>query len=357
MIKGLGHLIRTMFGGKQPSAALPSHMVGVVEGEMVHAPLASDDVLRRAMEAAADSGDPAASDTARADQYRMPRAEDVGSLPTLFLHGRAAAQEPHAQELDAETLLTSPEFAVAPVVPVAHDVPLEVDYGDVGDESASSEHAVTTDASEATRLPRLETLVSFQEIIQAPRASLHLLQVAIAGGHAGRVVGQVDPSGAEPAAGTSQRKAPARKMAEPGAAPRRKKAAKPLPEDAVWLTDAVIWTQCGSWREYWLPPTDPESSARVEAFRLLAAEGQLTIWGRTGDETEWTPIATSHWTKAGFDPLAFLAGRENAFSQAPVKKNRTKPPADPVRYASLQVSRASIEALWAARDSQQVAVA
>lgn len=416
MIKGLGHLIRTMFGGKRPAPALPSHMVGAVEGETVHAPLASDDVLRRAMEAAGETADTPIPQAERSGQYLHPRAEDVGTLPTLFLHGKAAEPEvldvPEVTpELSAEVLLTAPEYAAAPEIVI---------------ESDRAEETV------ASRPPQLETLMSFQEIVQAPRFSELALVMTEWGGHSERiqrpVVAQA-PAAAAPAVvqappvqpvvqeeapvvaiatlgplnaevfaeetldgeetlqadqvedphteemlpeevvaeekladdatvtEAAPPKSPSRRKAEPGTTTRRKKSAKALPEDAVWLTDAVIWTQCGSWREFWLPPTDPESSARVEEFRTLAAEGKLTVWGRTGEASEWTAIAASHWKKAGFDPLAFLAGRENAFSQAPVKKSRTKPPADPVRYDSLMVSRAAVEELWAARDDQQAAVA
>jgi hypothetical protein len=411
MIKGLGHFIRTMFGGKRPAPALPSHMVGVVEGEAVHAPLASDDVLRRAMEAAGETADMPIPQAERSGQYPHPRAEDIATLPTLFLHGKAA--EPAvfdvpvvAPELSAEVLLTSPEYAAAP------EIVLESDF---------AEEAV------ASRPPQLETLMSFQEIVKAPRFSELALALTEWGGHAERIerpvtalapvaeapafvqapqvmqatvvqeeypvvasatlgtlnaevfseeaqggeeMLQADPvedlhteemlpeeTLAEDAAVTEAAAPKSRRKAEPGTATRRKKSARALPEDAVWLTDAVIWTQCGSWREFWLPPTDPESSARVEAFRTLAVEGKLTVWGRTGEASEWTAIAASHWKKAGFDPLAFLAGRENVFSQAPVKKSRTKPPADPVRYDSLMVSRAAVEELWAAREEHQAAVA
>lgn len=406
MIKGLGHLIRTMFGGKRPAPALPSHMVGAVEGETVHAPLASDDVLRRAMEAAGETADMPAPQSERGGQYSQPRAEDVGALPTLFLHGKVAEPEVLdvpvvAPELSAEVLLTSPEYAAAPEVAL---------------ESECAEEVV------AFRRPQLETLMSFQEIVQAPRFSELALVMTEWGGHSERIelkrptnpvaeaaampvaemlvaTQQAQPvitnvtlgklnaeesvqelqtqeeetladtaaaeetaegaseAGEAPLEEASARKSSTRRKAEPGTTTRRKKSAKALPEDAVWLTDAVIWTQCGSWREFWLPPTDPESSARVEEFRTLAAEGKLTVWGRTGEASEWTAIAASHWKKAGFDPLAFLAGRENAFSLAPVKKSRTKPPADPVRYDSLMVSRSAVEELWAARDEQQVAVA
>lgn len=420
MIKGLGHLIRTMFGGKRPAPALPSHMVGAVEGETVHAPLASDDVLRRAMEAAGETADMPIPQAERSGQYLHPRAEDVGTLPTLFLHGKAAEPEVLPEvldvsvvvpELSAEVLLTVPEYAAAPEIVI---------------ESGRAEEAV------ASRPPQLETLMSFQEIVQAPRFSELALVMTEWGGHSERIqrpvtahvpaaaapaivqappvqpvvqeeapvvasvtlgplnaevfaaetldsekVLQADPVEdphteemlpeeavaeeklADDAAVTEAAppKSPSRRKAEPGTTTRRKKSAKALPEDAVWLTDAVIWTQCGSWREFWLPPTDPESSARVEEFRTLAAEGKLTVWGRTGEASEWAAIAASHWKKAGFDPLAFLAGRENAFSQAPVKKSRTKPPADPVRYDSLMVSRAAVEELWAAREEHQAAVA
>jgi hypothetical protein len=409
MIKGLGHFIRTMFGGKRPAPALPSHMVGAVEGKVVQAPLASDDVLRRAMEAAGETADTPIPQSERSGQYIQPRAEDVATLPTLFLHGKAA--EPAvldvpvvAPELSAEALLTSPEYAAAPEF--------------VLDSERAEEPVVS-------RPPQLETLLSFQEIVHAPRFSELALVMTEWGGYSERIARpvtahvpvaeapavvqaplvqsvvleeapvvasvtlgplnaevfaeethdseealQADPvedlhteemlpeeTLAEDASVTEAAAPKSRRKAGPGTATRRKKSARALPEDAVWLTDAVIWTQCGSWRDFWLPPTDPESSARVEAFRTLAAEGKLTVWGRTGGASEWTAIAASHWKKAGFDPLAFLAGRENAFSQAPVKKSRTKPPADPVRYDSLMVSRAAVEELWAARDEQQAAVA
>ena len=430
MIKGLGHLIRIVFGGRQPAPALPSHTTGGVEAEAAVPPLASDDVLRRAMEAAGEAEAEGTGPSGAGPRYEAPQIEEISSLPTLFLHGKPSeplAQEPEPEEVAPEEVTdvdVAPVTDVAPVKNVTPEPALSPAASLSGFVPEEPEERVSLESVASTR-DHLRAGMAYEEIDFAARASELILFGREFATHAERVVrvgaspsvqretaaivpdasvemyvqdvrvdaegaldevapvasaddlveeGVVDdvltsadelrveqPSADEPVADAALAdEAPrktTRRKAEPGTTTRRKKSAKALPEDAVWLTDAVIWTQCGSWREFWLPPTDPESSARVEEFRILAAEGQLTVWGRTGEALEWTPIAASHWKKAGFDPLAFLAGRENAFSQAPVKKSRTKPPADPVRYSSLMVSKSAIEAIWAARSSSEAAVA
>ena len=74
-----------------------------------------------------------------------------------------------------------------------------------------------------------------------------------------------------------------------------------------------------------------------------------------GEGNEWTAITPAHWKKAGFDPLAFLAGRENAFSQAPPSKSKARSPAEPAKYRSLMVSKAEIEAIFGAQGEQAAA--
>lgn len=486
MMKGLGHLIRTMFGGRKPAPALPSHMVGTVECDQVKAPIASDDVLRRAMGAAA--GQAAAAEEASRRIYRHEEpVREVETLPTLFLHGKPADQdvvelvpsmemeadteepslgandllapisrveldgpvapaaelllaraidlatvdtvveaEPVEDEILAEvaeepavvepvsedhvaedappqddsepvSIVAADEQGEAPVALVVEPVtpqelmemPVEPVYPDVSaqalevlQEAAPAPHADMAPAVEtvaglvaAKDAPLVEEPEELQDVVaeepaivepvaepavaeDAPVESLASLADAM-----DDVVTQV---GARAAARTTGKKAPARKKAEPGATPaKRKKAGKARPDDAVWLTDALIWSQCGSWREFWLPPTDANSSQRIEEFRAHAAAGNLTVWAKADDSEDWAPVAASHWKKAGFDPLAFLAGRENAFSQAPAPKSRKKadadaaPPKEPVKYRELMVSRAQVETLFgtAAEDGDTAAVA
>ena len=243
MFRGLGHLVRSMFGGRRRKQTSPPDMERTgdrsVRGD-AHEP---GDTLRRAMDAAsrAQAAEGAPHPDTSAPREPWPAGDDH-DLPTLFLHGRASAP---------------------------------------------------------------------------PRA------------------------------------------ARPKAAARSR--ARPLPADAVWLTDAVVWSQCGSWREFWLPPTDAGTSARIAGFIAHAAAGDLEIWGRFPGETQWKPVKPAHWKKARLDPLAFLQGREHAFSLAPPPRARkadpAAPPREPVRYEALKVSRAAVEALFGQQHDPLSAVA
>ena len=136
-------------------------------------------------------------------------------------------------------------------------------------------------------------------------------------------------------------KKPAPKKGKAAAAP---KAPGPeMPADLVFLSDAVVWTLTGAWREFWLPPTDAATSARLAMFCERAAAGDLVIWAVSSETDDWHPVPASHWKKAGIDPLSFLAGRENVTSESVVGARSRKPP---VTYRALRVSRATVEALW-----------
>lgn len=311
MIKGLGHLIRTMFGGRQAAPAQPPHMVGAVKHDLVAAPAASDDVLRKAMEAASEVTLHSDGISGRVAQYVTGSEDGDTSLPTLFLHGKPSTAVETGFTPRLESLMTFQEIV---------EVPPRVS------------ETVLALAEPATVMP---------DIVDVPEATPVEETITLS---------WVPPTGDAPA----PKKSPAGKKASTTTA-KRKKAGKVLPADAVFLTDAVIWSQCGSWREFWLPPTDPDSSQRVAEFHARAAAGELTVWGRTGESDDYVAIAVSHWKKAGFDPLAFLAGRENAFSQAPPSKSRAKTPAAPVKYMALKVSRREVETLFGTQGETAVA--
>ncbi|MEQ1756597.1 MAG: hypothetical protein ABL973_20950 [Micropepsaceae bacterium] len=420
MIKGLGHLIRTMFGAKRPAPALPSFMVGAVEGDPVAVPPASDDVLRRAMEAATDTAGQVESVSQRSAQLRDPREEELDTLPTLFLHGKAAGVVPETFLMDVPTLPpTLPDHAPARVgqvprletlmsfqeiiantpwasadilmrvqafdlAPHVDDLPVPVEpivteIAELFAASVDGVGALPTEAEEdvAVNEPVAEYEIApvttevvgnddnlvtiFDEPVDwTPTVPLPENPVA-------EMQSEIAASEPEPDVVAEQKvaaKKPTRKKSPAGRkdapATKRRKSGKELPEDAVFLTDAVIWSQCGSWREFWLPPTDANSSQRVEQFRTLAASGKFTIWGLPGERpagegNSWTAITPAHWKKAGFDPLAFLAGRENAFSQAPASKSKAKNPSEPAKYRSLMVSKAEIEAIFGAQGEHAAA--
>jgi hypothetical protein len=291
--------------------------------------------------------------------------DDSGEQPVALVVEPVAEHEILAVQLDpvypdvsAEALEVVYETASAPDV-VDAEPAIETVAGLVSAEDAplleEPEEPLDVTSEEPAPEALAEDAVA-EDVVpeEAPVESLASLADAM-----DDVVTQV---GARAAARTTGKKAPAKKKAEPGT--KRKKAGKALPDDAVWLTDALIWSQCGSWREFWLPPTDANSSQRIEEFRAHAAAGSLKVWAKADDSEEWTAITASHWKKAGFDPLAFLAGRENAFSQAPAPKSRSKkadaaPPKDPVKYRALMVSRTEVETLFgtAAEDGDAAAVA
>lgn len=310
MIKGLGHLIRFMFGGKRPLSASAAHMVGARHHDLVEAPAASVDLLRRAMEAA--TGAPPQVEPERAEYTPAPVAEPQDALPTMFLHGVTAL----SQALKAEEVAPEPELAEEPV-------------------------------AEPELVPEF-TAEAAEEFVEPPPAE-----------EPAEVTG-VEP---EPEVTKAETKKPAKKCTpakKKATTPKRKKADAaaqdvPLPEDEVFLSDAVIWSQCGSWREFWLPPTDANSSQRIDEFRSMAAEGKLTIWGQKDGDTAWTAIDPAHWKKNGFDPLSFLAGRENVYSEARPAKSKAKSPPPPIRYSGLKVSKAEVEALWNSDAAQAAA--
>ncbi len=352
MIKGLGHLIRFMFGGKRPLSASAVHMVGARHHDLVEAPAASVDLLRRAMEAATQS--PPEAERERVAYAPAPEEtpQDTDhALPTLFLHGVTAL----SQELKPQEVAPEPEEIAEPE-PVA-EVWAIVEMAEVEELPEPVSLAV-----EAPEEPVAEEILPQADIIAEPeleslQEDMALPQEAPDESPDEEMI-SVDP---EPEAVAAQAKSPAKKRSpakKKAATPKRKKSAAedlPSPADEVFLSDAVIWSQCGSWREFWLPPTDANSSQRIDEFRNMAAEGKLTIWGQTEGASNWSAIDPAHWKKNGFDPLSFLAGRENVYSEARPAKSKAKTPPPPVRYSSLKVSKAEVEALWKSDAAQAAA--
>jgi hypothetical protein len=142
-----------------------------------------------------------------------------------------------------------------------------------------------------------------------------------------------------------KKKAPAKKKA--AAKPRKARAddvvAEPVPADDVWVSDAVAWSLSGEWSdEAQVPAESSDCPRRLEELREAAAEGRLTIWGRTGDAGTWQPIEASYWKSGTVAPASLAEGRENVVAE-PKTKGKAKASR---KYSALKVSRAQVEELW-----------
>jgi hypothetical protein len=114
----------------------------------------------------------------------------------------------------------------------------------------------------------------------------------------------------------------------------------------VWFSDAVAWSLSGRWDfdGAWSPP--PDAPRRLEEFREKAAEGKLTIWGRSEEIGTWEPIEAAFWKSCGIEQFSFLEGREKVFTES---KTAAKPKSKgAAKYCALKVSRHQVEEVWRA---------
>jgi hypothetical protein len=119
--------------------------------------------------------------------------------------------------------------------------------------------------------------------------------------------------------------------------------AEPVPADDVWVSDAVAWSLSGEWSDgARVPAESSDCPRRLEELREAAAEGRLTIWGRTGDAGTWQPIEASYWKSGTVAPASLAEGRENVVAE-PKTKGKAKASR---KYSALKVSRAQVEELW-----------
>jgi hypothetical protein len=140
---------------------------------------------------------------------------------------------------------------------------------------------------------------------------------------------------------TKKAKAPAKKKTSTTKKKTAPKKTAALPENAVWLSDAIAFSLHGEWSSVWTPPEDASGAERLEAFREKAATGEIVIWGRPEDAEAWEPVKPAYWKTALVEPLSFLMGRENVVTDPNASKAKK-----PVKYTALKVARSQIEALW-----------
>jgi len=298
---------------------------------------------------------PAANDAATHDTVEEPAFETASSQPIALADWVEVEIDEHAAaeaDLALEALEASAHVASEDVVETASfDEPvLEAGLGLDAEPMLEAEAAVEAAAIVEVEVePVVEMPVEAEPVIEMPVEVVALaLEAAI-----DEVVSQeVDEPDDEVAAAVEEvaekkprkKRAPAKRKA--AAKPRKSKAAdavEPVPADDVWVSDAVAWSLSGEWTDgARVAPESSDCPRRLEELREAAAEGRLTIWGRTGDAGTWQPIEASYWKSGTVAPSSLAEGRENVVAE-PKTKGKAKAAR---KYSALKVSRAQVEELW-----------
>jgi len=287
-----------------------------------------------------------ANDAVTHDAVEEPAFEATGQAPIEFADWVEVEIDEHAAA-EADLAL---EVLVAPVAggaadaieALAFEVPVEVVANDIEtlplEAEPVEEPAVELPSEESAKVAN-EEVASDEQVHEEPAIALPSEK------------SDVEAELEEPAAVVAEKKsrkkrAPAKRKA--AAKPRKAKVAdeaalEPVPEDDVWVSDAVAWSLSGEWADgAQVPPESSDCPRRLEELREAAAEGRLTIWGRTGDAGTWQPIEASYWKSGTVEPASLAEGRENVVAE-PKTKGKAK---SARKYSALKVSRAQVEDLW-----------
>jgi hypothetical protein len=370
MITSFSRLFRQIFGGSQaqPATEALSRDIGA-ESEAREAAEHREN-LKRAMEAAF------ATPTATADE---PPPQTVVALQALA--EEAATGSAVHEALTEESALTEvPEVVAEPAIaepvevvaeiqlaelapalelaeveePTEHDIEIvEWDIAKLVEPEASpvedqvAEVALQADIEEevpaTAEMESVEPLEDEDVVAQQPATAEEIADDAAPGLTAEFVAAATKPKRAKKA------KAPAKKKSSTA---KKKAAAKKtvaLPEDAVWLSDAIAFSLKGEWSTVWTPPEDASGAERLEAFREKAASGDLVVWGCPEGAQAWEPVKAAYWKTAMVEPLSFLMGRENVATDPNGSKAKK-----PVKFTALKVAQADVEALWPPTTPQAV---
>lgn len=385
-----GQLIRRLFGLNTPEPASCALMVGVRLGAPEARREDQSDLLRRAMMAASApeaapraiessvivEQPPCTGEIERSDAEAEPVSEqsdlavsaDSELEPAEVTHQLTTEMAPEHRD-GAEVSEPTPEdVPAAPVEPIEELVadaveestaaefeevseallvapPLKQDVADLADvgtadlqEPGPEEIFATADISPVEEeMPAVE-----EEALASADADVEVEEAAPATPAPTRkkAAAKKGPSRARKASGTKSKKKPV-EAAEAADDVR--------PEDDVWVSDAVVWSLSGYWLSgEWSPPAGFDGSQRLEEFRELAAEGKLTIWGRSDDAGVWQPIEAAYWKSCAVEPASLVEGRENVVAE-PKAPPKAKGKAKAARkYSALKVSKSQVEELWRA---------
>lgn len=349
MITSFSRLFRQIFGGSQAQPVTEALSRDIVADAEARVAAEHRENLKRAMEVAFS--------TPTAEPEEWPK-----EAPSPVLELQAAAEEAAAEIVadEAEQALDEPPVQVEdfveevaavedhvaeapapyvtehpPAIELAevegqgeHDI--EILQWDIG-RFAEEESAPVVEEQAAHAEFEADAKIVAQE--EAPAASVIEEEMP-------EIAAEAEPVAAAPKAKRAKAKAPAKKKTATKKKAAPKKSAD-LPEDAVWLSDAIAFSLKGEWSNVWTPPEDASGAERMEVFREKAASGDLAIWGCPEGTTAWELIKAAYWKTSFVDPLSFLMGRENVATEPKASKAKK-----PVKYVALKVAQADVEALW-----------
>ncbi len=360
MITSFSRLFRQIFGGSraQPVTEAPSRDIGA-ECEAREAAEHREN-LKRAMEVAF------ATPTATADEPVEAPLQAIAALQAAAEEAATAiiAQEAEASAEDRPPEASGPEepvieepVIVEPVIAAAEkpvdepkvpELPPAIELAEVEEATEHDVEIVEWDVAKLADAPAEQERIaeSAEDVdVSEPEDLAQPLAAAVAEATADEepapaLTEEFIAAAAKPKR-TKKTKTPAKKKS---ATTKKKTATKKtagLPEDAVWLSDAIAFSLKGEWAAVWTPPEDASGAERLEAFRERAAAGDLVVWGRPEEGEAWEPVKAAYWKTALVEPLSFLMGRENVVTDPKASKAKK-----PVKYTALKVAQADVEALW-----------
>lgn len=350
MITSFSRLFRQIFGGSQAqpvTEALSRDIDADVEARVA---AEHRENLKRAMEVA----------------FSTPTApEEHEEAPPPVVELQAAAEEVAAEiaAIEPETAIEQPveieelleEAPVAETIievhvaeapaPYVTEHPPAIELAEVEEQGEHDIEILQWDigkfAEEETELPVVEVQVAQADM--EPDAEIVAEEDAPAASVMEEETLEIEAEAVAPKAKRAKKaKAPAKKKtaAKKKAAPKK---SVDLPEDAVWLSDAIAFSLKGEWSSVWTPPEDASGAERMELFREKAATGDLVIWGQPEGADGWEVVKAAYWKTAFVDPLSFLMGRENVATEPKASKAKK-----PVKYVALKVAQSDVETLWPA---------
>jgi ribonuclease E len=316
MITSFSRLFRQIFGGSQAQPATEALSRDIAAESEAREAAEHRESLKRAMEAAF------ATPTATADEPPPQTVVELQALAEEAATASAVHEElaeeaplPEVPEAVAEPAIAEPLEIVAdmpveelaPAIelaeveePTEHDIEIvewdiaklaepeapavEVQVAEVAFQADIEEEIPATAEIESVEAPEDEDVEHEDVVAQQPATAEEIAEDAAPALTAEFVAAATKSKRAKKA------KAPAKKKSS---TTKKKTAAKKtvaLPEDAVWLSDAIAFSLKGEWSTVWTPPEDASGAERLEAFREKAASGDLVVWGCPEGAQAWEPV-------------------------------------------------------------------
>ena len=345
MITSFSRLFRQIFGGSQAQPATEALSRDIVADAEARGAAEHRESLKRAMEVA----------------FSTPTAapEEHEEAPPPVLELQAAAEQVAAEivaleaEHEAEPLAEAEEiedvvaeqvtFVAEAPAPYVTEHPPAIELAEVEEQREHDIEILQWDIGLlAEETPELELPAVEEQAASAETdadAEIEVEEEALGP----PVMEEQTPEVVE-AAPKAKRAKKAKAPAKKKTATKKKAAPKKsadLPDDVVWLSDAIAFSLKGEWANVWTPPEDASGAERLEVFREKAAGGDLPIWGCPEGTETWELVKAAYWKTGFVDPLSFLMGRENVATEPKASKAKK-----PVKYVALKVAQADIEALW-----------